>query len=128
MAYHNTPVTYDPALGLCATPGVPLNIALNARPNTPVVAVNSSRALTAADNGMHLECTATVTLTVPSGLPAGFRCDVIPNGTTSIATSGGALVNGAGTTLTRLAATAANAIVTIAQRASAANSYVVTGS
>ncbi len=90
------------------------------------VAVAASRALTAADSGKVLECTAAdLTLTVPAGLPATFGCRVIPNGTTSIARSGGALLNGAGTTLTRL--DSANAVVEIIARISAADSYVVTG-
>lgn len=88
-------------------------------------AVASSRALTDADNGKTLECTATVTLTVPTGLMSNFGCAIIPNGTTSIASSGGALIQGATTTLTRAAAT--NAIFAIVPRASATNSYVVTG-
>lgn len=90
--------------------------------------VGANRTLTAADNGCVLECTTTVTLTVPVGLPKGFRCEILPNGTTSIARSGDALINGAGTTLTRAAATAANAVVSIVSRASAPDSYVVTGS
>lgn len=89
------------------------------------VPVASSRALTAADNGMVLECTATVTLTVPAGLPNGFACAVIPSGTTSIASSGGALLNGATSTLTRAAAT--NAMFAIQERASATDSFVVSG-
>ena len=88
-------------------------------------AVGTSRSLTDADNGRTLECTATVTLTVPIGLMTGFGCAIIPSGTTSIASSGGALLNGATTTLTRAAAT--NAIFAIVPRASASNSYVVTG-
>ncbi len=90
------------------------------------VTVGSSRALTAADNGALLEATATVTLTVPIGLPAGFACVVIPSGTTSVASSGGALLNGATTTLTRAAAS--NAMFAIQSRASAVDSYVVSGS
>lgn len=88
--------------------------------------VGTSRALTADDNGQTLECTATVTLTVPVGLEANFGCAVIPNGTTSIASSGGALLNGATSTLTRAAAN--NPLVAIVARASAVDSYVVTGS
>lgn len=88
-------------------------------------AVASSRALTDADNGKTLECTGTVTLTVPTGLMTNFGCAIIPNGTTSVASSGGALINGATTTLTRAAS--ANAVFAIVPRASAANSYVVTG-
>ena len=90
----------------------------------PIVSV--SRALDSADNGATLECSATVTLIVPAGLPREFGCIVIPSGTTSIASSGGALLNGATTTLTRAAAS--NSTVAIIGRASAADSYVVTGS
>jgi hypothetical protein len=88
--------------------------------------VASSRDLTNADNGKTLECTGTVTLTVPINLQSNFGCAIIPNGTTSIASSGGALLNGATSTLTRAAAS--NAVFAIVPRASAANSYVVTGS
>ena len=91
------------------------------------VLVASSRALTTADNGRVLECTAGgLTLTVPAGLGDGFAVVVIPSGTTSVASSGGALLNGATTTLTR--ATASNAMFAIQERGSALDSYVVTGS
>lgn len=90
---------------------------------TTVVA--SSRSLTVADNGNVLECTATVTLTVPVGLPVGFRCKVIPSGTTSIASDGTSKLNGDTVTLTRTSA--ANALFEIVGRASVADSYVVSG-
>lgn len=97
-----------------------------APPSGKVVAVSASRTLTAADNGCTLECTATLTLTVPEGLPPAFSAAVIPSGTTSVERSGAALLNGAGTTLTRAAAS--NALFAIVARASAVDSYVVTGS
>lgn len=88
--------------------------------------VGASRDLTAEDNGNTLECTAGgLTLTVNTGLPAGFACTVIPSGTTSIASGGGTLLNGATSTLTR--ADSANVIFGIVGRASVANSYVVNG-
>jgi hypothetical protein len=91
------------------------------------VQVSASRSLTAADNGATLECTAiTITLTVPAGLAANFGCAVIPKGTTSIASAGGALLNGATSTITR--ADSANSLFAVVSRASAADSYVVTGS
>ena len=93
---------------------------------TEATLVGTTRALTNSDNGKILECTTTVTLTVPTGLTAGFSCIVIPSGTTSIASSGGALLNGATTTVTRTATT--NAIFAIQGRASASDSYVVSGS
>jgi hypothetical protein len=88
--------------------------------------VGAARTLTEADNEKVIECTGTLTITVPINLPAGFNCRVIPSGTTSIASSGGTLLNGATTTLTRTAA--ANPIFDIVARFSAKNSYVVTGS
>jgi hypothetical protein len=88
--------------------------------------VAASRVLTDADNGKVLECTATATLTVPVGLKAGFRCTVLCAGTTSVASSGGTLLNGATSTLTR--AVASNPAIDIIARASAQDSYVVTGS
>lgn len=93
-----------------------------------VVQVSSSRALASSDNGKVLECTTSgVTLTMPnSGMPADFACAIIPNGTTSVASAGTALLNGATTTLTRAAAS--NPMFAVQARASAANSYVVSGS
>jgi len=85
----------------------------------------TSRELTAGDDGTVIECTATITITVPIGLPNSFACAVIPSGTTTIASSGGALINGATSNLTRAAVD--NAMFAIQARASAANSYVVTG-
>ncbi len=91
------------------------------------VQVGSSRNLTAADNGLTLECTASsVTLTVPAGLGANFGCAVIPKGTTSIASSGGALLNGSTSTVNR--ADTSNSVFALVSRASATDSYVVTGS
>lgn len=95
-------------------------------PSGKVVLVTASRTITAADNGCTLECTATLTLTVPEGLPPAFSCAVIPSGTTSVARSGAALLNGAGTTLTR--ADSSNALFAIVGLASAADSYKVSGS
>ena len=89
--------------------------------------VTASRALVESDNGQIIEClSAGITLTVPSGLSSNWNCQVIPNGTTSIASSGGTLLNGATTTLTR--ATASNPLFAIVSRMSAKGSYVVTGS
>ncbi len=94
---------------------------------TGVLGVQSSRSLNQGDNGMTLEVLADgVTLTVAPGLTPDFACAVIPNGTTSIASSGGVLLNGATSTLTRAAAS--NTLFGIQARASAVSSYVVTGS
>ena len=119
---------FDSDTGICVGVDLDGGSAANTLWYPTPTAVASSRSLTAADNGHVLECTATVSLTVPATLPAYFSCTVIPSGTTSIVSAGGTLLNGATTTLTRAAATAANAILTIQARVSAANSYVVTGS
>lgn len=89
------------------------------------VLVAAARTLLATDNGKTLECAADITLTVPAGLPNGFSVAVIAAGTTSVAASGVTL-NGAGTTVTRAAAS--NAMFAIVGRASNPDSYVVTGS
>ncbi len=88
------------------------------------VAVTASRDLTAADNGAVLECAAAVTLTLPTGLPAGFACVVVPSGTTSIASRGGVLINGATTTVSRSASS--NVMFAIQARI-AENSFIVSG-
>lgn len=88
--------------------------------------VAASRTLLASDNGATLECAADITLTVPPGFPQGFSAAVIANGTTSIAAGSGVLLNGAGTTVTRAAAS--NAMFAIVGRASLPDSYVISGS
>jgi len=94
--------------------------------SSTTTAVASSRALTAADNGNTLECAAGITVTVPAGLGANFGVAIeVPAGTVSIASSGGALLNGATTTLTRAST---NIMFAIVARASATDSYSVTGS
>lgn len=95
-------------------------------PAVPTVVVSQSRALTPSDDGATLECTATVTLSVPWGLPASFGCAIIPSGTTTISSLNATLLNGATTDITRIAAS--NAMFAIIARASVQNSYVVTGS
>ena len=104
-----------------------LQTSLDAKAGTATVTtVSASRDLTSSDDGKTLEMTnPALTLTIPTGLPANFACIVIPNGTTSIASSGGTLLNGATTTLTR-SATSQLAFGILA-RGSASNSYVVMG-
>ena len=90
-----------------------------------VVSVGTSRSLTAADDGCVIDVTANgVTLTVPVSLPTSFACIVLPTGTTSVASSGGTLLNGATSTIAREAG--GNASFAILPRTTA-NSYVVTG-
>lgn len=89
------------------------------------VLVSASRSLTVADNGLILECAENVNITVPVGLPQGFRCKVIPNGTNDVVRVTGVTLNGGTSTLTRTSA--ANQIFEIIGRVSAVDSYVVTG-
>lgn len=92
------------------------------------ISVPTSRALTVADNGKVLELGANIALTVPIGLADGtneFGCSVIANGVNTIVSSGGTLLNGAITTVSRDAAY--NVMFAIVGRATAANSYVVSG-
>lgn len=79
-------------------------------------------------DGAVLECSTALTITLGPDLPESFGVIVIPpsSGNASIASSGGVLINGDTDTLTRAAAE--NAMVAIVQRASSANSYVVSGS
>jgi hypothetical protein len=87
-----------------------------------LTAVAASRDLTVADDGGTLDCTASgLTLTVPTGLPLDFSVVVLANGTTSVASSGGVLLNGATDTLVPF--TGSFAII----GRSVADSYVVTG-
>lgn len=87
--------------------------------------VSTSRSLLDSDNGLTLECTAAVTLTIPAGLN-NFGCAIIPFGTLTISSDGTSLINGATASLSRAAAI--NPIIAVQPRSSAANSYVVTGS
>jgi hypothetical protein len=63
----------------------------------------ASRDITAADNAKSLAPTGTLTYTIPAGLDPmpSFTVDCPASGTISIAKSGAATLNGAGTTLTR---------------------------
>jgi hypothetical protein len=63
----------------------------------------TSREITSADNGKSLAPTGTLTYTIPQGLNPmpSFSVDCPASGTISIARSGTATINGAGTTLTR---------------------------
>lgn len=63
----------------------------------------TSRGITASDNGKTLAPTGALTYTIPAGLsPApSFTVDCPASGTITIARSGGATLNGAGTSLTR---------------------------
>ena len=91
------------------------------------IAVAASRDLNVGDNGALIVPSATLTLTIPEGLPDNFTCRVAATaGTTSVDPLGAATVNGAGTTVTRLFSTAANTEFKITKKGSAED-YVVTG-
>ena len=70
---------------------------------TGQIADAASRDITAADNGKSLAPTGTLTYTIPAGLSPmpSFTVDCPASGTITIARSGGATLNGAGTSLTR---------------------------
>lgn len=124
-------VSYKKALtaGLYSIPdGVYIgNLGLNGQVNliNDTVLVSANRSLTVADNGLILECAENVEITVPAGLPQGFRCKVIPFGTNTVVPSVGVSLNGATDTLTRTSA--GNQTFDIIGRVSANNSYIVTG-
>lgn len=86
-----------------------------------VISTSSSRSLTAADNGATIDCLGSVTLTIPTGLPAGFMCNIIPTGTLTLAGATGVLFNGVQGNITRTSMFGV-------QARSTANSYIVTGS
>lgn len=78
-------------------------------------------------NGKTLEWTTAAVVTLSEGLPDSFGFAGIPpaSGNASIAAADDVLINGAGATLTRAAA--GNVMFAVVARASAADSYVVTG-
>ena len=88
--------------------------------------VTSSRDITADDNGKFLTPSGTLTLTIPAGLDPmpSFTVDCPASGTVSIARSGAATINGAGTTLTR---TRANNPVGFVVLAHESDAYGVSG-
>jgi hypothetical protein len=49
----------------------------------------TSRTIAVGDNGMILKCTTSITLTLPAtGIPEGFNCMVLQNGTGQVTFSG----------------------------------------
>ena len=91
------------------------------------IADAASRNITAADNGLRLAPTVALTYTIPAGLSPkpSFSVNCPAAGAISVAVSGGATINGAGTTLTRTRA--ANPVGFVIQAHSEANSYGVSG-
>lgn len=67
------------------------------------VPLSANRVLAASDDGATFRCSAALTITVPAGLTPRptFIVDVPPTGAVTIASSGGALLNGATASFTR---------------------------
>lgn len=86
-----------------------------------------SRTITALDNGAALAPTVALTYTIPAGLSPmpSFTVDCPSAGSVSIARSGAATLNGAGTTLTR--ARAGNPVGFVVLAHSETDSYGVSG-
>jgi hypothetical protein len=82
--------------------------------------------LLASDNGkvLYMNNAAAITITVPSGLPAGFNCTVVQRGAGQVtfATSGTTIVNGSSHTKTK----GLNATVTLFE-SETTNTYVLAG-
>jgi hypothetical protein len=87
-----------------------------------------SRNITSADNGRRLAPTQAITYTIPAGLlpKPSFSVDCPASGTISVARSGGATLNGGGTTLTRTRASNPVGFVVLAH--TELDSYGVSGS
>lgn len=92
------------------------------------IADAASRDITAADNAKSLAPTGALTYTIPAGLSPmpSFTVDCPASGTISIAKSGAATLNGAGTTLTRTRASNPVGFVVLAH--TDADAYGVSGS
>lgn len=91
-----------------------------------IITVSNSRALTDTDDGCWLECSTSLTLTIPPTLKFGVGVVVIPSGTITVAAGNGVLINGLTTSVTRTAAN--NFWFGIQGRRSVPTSYVVNGS
>jgi hypothetical protein len=92
------------------------------------IADAASRDITAADNAKSLAPTGALTYTIPAGLSPmpSFTVDCPASGTISIAKSGAATLNGAGTTLTRTRASNPVGFVVLAHTDT--DAYGVSGS
>lgn len=90
------------------------------------IADATSRSITSEDNAKFLAPTGSLTYTIPAGLDPmpSFTVDCPASGTVSIARSGGATLNGAGTTLTRARANNPVGFVVLAHESDA---YGVSG-
>lgn len=69
--------------------------------------LTANKTLTALDEGKIYECSTAITITVPAGLSPSPNVIIIPpaSGNVTVIGSGGALINGVGTGITRDRAT-----------------------
>ena len=106
------PDTADPSVevltgtrgeGGALTLSTPVADAVKAAAMPTIVTVSTSRALTAADNGKVLRCSAAVTLEYPEGLGAEFAClaESPASGDVTIDPTGSCTANAGSTSLTR---------------------------
>lgn len=65
---------------------------------TTVAESTTARTLSDSDNGKIIVCSnsATVTVTIPTGLTAGFSCTIVQSGTGTVQVEGGATIYGLG--------------------------------
>jgi len=65
---------------------------------TTVAESTTARTLSDSDNGKVIVCSnsATVTVTIPTGLTAGFSCTIVQSGTGTVQVEGGATIYGLG--------------------------------
>jgi hypothetical protein len=86
--------------------------------------VSANRDLAYTDHGKTLVCTAGITLTIPTGLPAGFSCAIVQSSASAvtISTSGGATLNNVSGHTKTASQYAAVGIVNIGT-----NAYLLTG-
>jgi hypothetical protein len=66
-------------------------------------ALSADRTITALDDGAQFYCTTALTITIPAALSPRPSCivDCPPSGNVTVAVTGGALLNGGTTSLTR---------------------------
>jgi hypothetical protein len=73
-------LSYNASTNMLSTGGITSNKYVTGT-GIIVTEANASRTLGAGDNGVVLECSNAITITVPTGLPVGFTVTVIQSGT-----------------------------------------------
>ena len=94
----------------------------------PILTLSADRTITASDDGLQFNCTTALTVTFPELLSPRPNVTISPppTGNLSIARSGAATLNGAGTTLTRSRASNPAGVAVVAYAES--DGYGVSGS